>query len=207
MFPRQSRPWLVPFFLFLNIAIFAYWQMGDDSRQSFLQANFTVSWVNLVEGRYWTLLSSVFSHNMLLHLLVNMVVLNSFGSVLEEDLGWWWFLKLYLYCGVMGSLAHSVLSHYVLAVPEQGALGASGALAGLVLVFSLLYPTEKILIFGIIPLPAWFGALVFIGLDLWGLWVQAKGGGLPIGHGAHLGGAFAGIYYYFSSLRPRVRRI
>jgi membrane associated rhomboid family serine protease len=50
------------------------------------------------------------------------------------------------------------------------------------------------------------GALAFIGLDVWGLIAQAEGGGLPIGHGAHLGGAFTGILYYFLFLRGRIPR-
>ena len=41
---------------------------------------------------------------------------------------------------------------------------------------------------GIVPVPALAGVLAFVGLDLWGLIAQGRGGGLPIGHGAHLGG-------------------
>ena len=41
------------------------------------------------------------------------------------------------------------------------------------------------------------GAILFVGLDVWGVIAQAGGGGLPIGHGAHLGGALAGLIYYF----------
>lgn len=69
-----------------------------------------------------------------------------------------------------------------------------------------MFPREKILLFGIIPLPAIVGALAFIGLDIWGVVAQAGGGGLPIGHGAHLGGAITGIIYYLLYLRPRLKR-
>jgi len=69
-----------------------------------------------------------------------------------------------------------------------------------------LFPKERLLFFFLIPLPAMIAALIFVGLDLWGLSAQAHGGGLPIGHGAHLGGAFAGILYYFLFLRRRIRR-
>jgi hypothetical protein len=62
------------------------------------------------------------------------------------------------------------------------------------------------LLFFVVPLPAIVGALAFIGLDVWGLIAQAEGGGLPIGHGAHLGGAFAGILYYVLFLRRRIPR-
>ncbi len=56
-----------------------------------------------------------------------------------------------------------------------------------------------------IPVPALVGALLFVGLDVWGLVAQSAGGGLPIGHGAHLGGAACGALFYFTYLRQRVR--
>jgi membrane associated rhomboid family serine protease len=56
-------------------------------------------------------------------------------------------------------------------------------------------------LFGIIPMPAIVGALLFVGLDLVGLFAQSEGGGLPIGHGAHLGGAATGALFYFLVVR------
>lgn len=93
----------------------------------------------------------------------------------------------------------------LLSEPSLPALGASGAIAGLILVFSLVFPKEKILLFGLVPIPALWGALAFVGLDIWGLVAQTKGGGLPIGHGAHLGGALSGFLYFRFYLRPRLR--
>ncbi|MGZ3723067.1 MAG: rhomboid family intramembrane serine protease, partial [Bdellovibrionales bacterium] len=182
------------------------WMTGGDEHLHFMADNFLVSWEGLSQGRYWTLLTSVFSHNMFLHIFINMFVLNSFGSLLEQVLGRWRFLAFYLIAGVVSSLSHCLLSQFVLHQPETAALGASGSIAGLVLVFSLIFPKEKILLMGIIPLPAIWGALAFVALDLWGLSAQAHGGGLPIGHGAHLGGAFAGVIYYVFFLRRRIRR-
>lgn len=172
---------------------------------SWMEQNFLVSWDGLRDGRYWTLWTSAFSHNLLFHILINMFVLNSFGSLLEQVLGSWTFLKFYFLAAAISSLTHGVVSAFVLSQPELPALGASGAVAGLVLLFSFMFPREKILIFGFIPIPALWGALVFVGLDLWGLFAQAEGGGLPIGHGAHLGGAFTGILFYFFSVRRRLR--
>lgn len=198
---RPARPIFSTVFLFINLAVFLLWTLADESGVEAMMANFTVSWDGLVNGRYWTLWTSVFSHNLFIHFLVNMLVLRSFGSILEEQLGSWRFLKFYLFAGGMSSLSHAMISAFVMERPDLPALGASGALAGLVLVFSLLFPREKILIFGLIPMPAILGAFAFIGLDIWGLVAQASGGGLPIGHGAHLGGAFAGILYYILVLR------
>lgn len=197
------RPILVRLIIMVNICVFAMWMFYD---VVFMSQNFTVSWVGLTEGRYWTLITSVFSHNLLIHIAINMFVLNSFGSIMEEVLGHARFLKFYFVAGIVSSLTHALVSAYLIGEPEMGAVGASGSIAGLVLLFSLLFPREKILLFGIIPLPAILGALAFIGLDIWGLVAQTEGGGLPIGHGAHLGGAFSGICYYLWLRRRRLKR-
>lgn len=182
------------------------WGYGQEFVSSqVMTENFLVSWTDLVEGRYWTLLTSAFSHNMLLHIALNMFVLNSFGTIVERTLGPRRFLAFYLIAGVVGSLGHVLVSKFILNDPNLPALGASGAISGVILLFSLLYPREKILLLGIVPMPAMAGALVFVGLDIWGLVAQADGGGLPIGHGAHLGGAIAGLIYFFI-LRTKIRR-
>lgn len=204
MINRPGRAVVVPIIIVLNVLVFAMWVLSGPSE--LMLNNFLVSWDGLAEGRYWTLLTSVFSQNMFLHIFINMFVLNSFGTLLEQVLGSWRFLRFYLVAGVVSSASHCLVSNFIIHQPEQAALGASGAIAGLVLVFSLIFPKEKILLFGIIPMPALWGALAFVALDLWGLSAQAHGGGLPIGHGAHLGGAFTGVVYYWFILRPRLRK-
>lgn len=193
----------VPWIITINVAVFLAW--GYAPWYEAMGENFTVSFNGLLGGRYWTLVSSVFSHNLLFHILINMFVLQSFGGIMERVLGGRRFIGFYLVAGIVSSLCHCLVSALILGDPDLMAVGASGALAGLILLFALVFPREKILIFGILPMPAIFGALAFIALDLWGLYAQAGGGGLPIGHGAHLGGAFTGIFYYFTSLRGRVR--
>lgn len=196
----------VPYIIIINLLVFAAWYLAKQEQSiNFMITNFMVSWLHLLDGYYWTLVTSVFSHNLLWHLLLNMFVLQSFGTILETVLGVRRFLSFYLVAGIFSSLSHCLVSAFLLNQPNIPALGASGAISGLVLVFSFLFPKEKILIFGIIPVPALIGALAFIGLDLWGLSAQAHGGGLPIGHGAHLGGAFTGIVYYWFFLRKQRR--
>jgi membrane associated rhomboid family serine protease len=58
-----------------------------------------------------------------------------------------------------------------------------------------MFPKQLIYIFGLIPIPAIFGTIIFVSLDLVGLLTQAAGSSVPIGHGAHLGGALAGFIY------------
>lgn len=208
--PRLPRA-LVTLLIALNTIVYLVWNYGDELGvgralgPEFMIDNFLVSWDALAAGRYWVLLTSVFSHSNLLHLFMNMFVLNSFGPIVQRTLGARRFLAFYLVAGLVSSLAHALVSAFLMKDPGIPALGASGAISGVVLLFSLLYPKEKILMFAIIPVPAIFGAVLFVALDIWGLVAQSSGGGLPIGHGAHLGGAFAG-FLYFLILRVQFKR-
>ena len=196
----------VSLIIFVNLVIYAAWnfKLADFVTPQFLLESFTVSYQGLMEGRYWTLLTAAFSHSFLIHFIFNMLVIHSFGRVLELTLGAKKFLSLYFIAAVFSSLTHAFVSAHFLHQPAQSALGASGAASGVILLFSLLYPKERILLFGIVPIPALVGALLFIGLDVWGLFAQAGGGGLPIGHGAHLGGALIGILFYFFTPKRKV---
>lgn len=202
----RQRFSLVRIIIAINTLVFLAWVLFGLAPGSFMEKNFLVSWTALSEGRPWLLITSVFSHATFLHFFINMFVLNSFGTFLERFLGPKKFLRFYLMAGIMSSLAHCIVSAWIMKSPDLAALGASGAISGLVLLFCLLFPKEKILFFALIPVPALTGAFIFIGIDLWGLFEQTKGGGLPIGHGAHLGGAATGIIYYYFFLRPRMRR-
>jgi rhomboid family protein len=194
---------LVPIIIILNILVFLLWSTGDEARLLFMDNNFTVSWEALQQGRWWVLLTSVFSHQLFLHLLLNMYVLKGFGDAIESILGSGRFLAFYLIAGILSSFSHAAVTAFLLGKPDLPAVGASGAIAAILILFCLLYPKEKLLLFGFIPLPAMWGALTFVGLDIWGLISQAEGGGLPIGHGAHLGGALCGLLAYFF-LQPRL---
>lgn len=194
----NGRPIAVPLILWLNILVYVAWTVTGGSEPNFMTENFLVSWQSLIEGRLWTLVTSVFSHAMFLHLFVNMYVFWGFGSALEIALGTGRFVRFYLLAGVAASLCHGVVSAFLMGEPQTPALGASGAISGVVVVFSLLFPWEKIYLLGLIPLPAIGGAVLAVVLDLWGLISQTRGSDLPIGYGAHLGGALAGgVYYLF----------
>jgi rhomboid-like protein len=195
----------VPAIMMINIGVFFLWTATGslESPSTFMTNNFLVSLNALEHFRIWTLVTSAFSHNLFWHLFLNMYVLGSFGDVVEETLGTWKFVSFYLFASVMGSLGHSILSAWLLDSPDLPALGASGAISALILLFSFLHPRERIFLLGLIPVPAAWGSAIFIGLDLWGLIEQRSGNGLPIGHGAHLGGALAGTIYYFVFLKKR----
>ena len=187
---------IVPKIVTINIMIFLLWNIYGMINPEFMINNFLVSWNSLAQGRIWTLLTSVFSHNMFLHIFINMFVFLNFGVVVENILGPTRFLIFYLIAGMIGSLVHSLVCAFVLNQPGLMALGASGAISGVVLLFALLFPKEKIFIFGLIPIPAIWGAVLFTSIDLLGLINQAKGINTPIGFGAHLGGALTGLIYF-----------
>lgn len=186
---------MINLLILLNVLVYGLWFLLD---LKFMYLNFLVSTAHLQAGHYWTLVTSVFSHNMFFHLLINMFILRGFGTIILSVLKLRRFLSFYLLAGVFGSLGHCFASTYFLSDPSLPALGASGAISGLLVLFSFLFPREKLLLFGFIPVPALMGALLFIGLDIFGLITQMKGSGLPIGHGAHLGGAIFGIVYFLA---------
>jgi len=165
-------------FLILNTAVFVAWLVLGQT--PFMLENFLVSWDALAAGRSWTLLTSEFSHLWPLHFFINMYVLWSFGPIVENMIGSLRFFSFYIAAAVVASLGHAGVSAFVLGQPELPALGASGAISGVILLFSFLYPRARILLFGIIPMPAMIGALLFVGLDIIGLIAQFEGGGLPI---------------------------
>lgn len=177
----------------INVIVFFLWMLASTS---FMANNFLVSSSSVLEGRVWTLLTSVFSHNQIFHLTINMLVLYSFGRVMQIVLTPKRFLVLYLAAGIVGSISHCLTSSYFLGSDYIPALGASGAISGVLVVFSLIYPKQLLYVFGIIPIPALVGALIFIAFDIFGLLTQAAGSSIPIGHGAHLGGALMGFIYF-----------
>lgn len=206
---RRPRHLAVPIFLGLNLLVFAGWLLArfNPELYQFLIENFVVSSGRLADGRIWTLLTAAFSQAAFLHLLINMIVLHSFGGVVESIMGSRRFVWFYLIAAVFSSLCHCFTSSLLLRRGDVGALGASGVMSGLLLIFALLFPKRKILLFGFVPVPALVGALGFIALDIWGLVAQSQGHGLPIGHSAHLGGSLCGLLVYFGYLRPRRQQL
>ena len=211
--PPRSRPPRSPavkVIIGLNVLVFLAWQAASvmPALQEFMYMNFLVSTTHLMHGLVWTLLTAAFSHNEIWHLAINMFVLWSFGTVLERLWGTRTFVVFYLVAAVVASLSHCLVSTVLMGNSEIPALGASGAVSGLLLAYALLFPRHKILLMGIVPVPALMGVLAFVGIDLWGLFAQTQGGGLPIGHGAHLGGALAGAvmwFFFLRSTRPVAR--
>jgi membrane associated rhomboid family serine protease len=176
-----------------NLVVFILWQLPGLHR--FMSDQFTVSWHGLFgELRLWTVLTSAFSHEGLLHLFWNMLGLHWFGPDLEQLYGRRNFLLLYLYGGLVSSLAHVTW--------ERGwghdvpALGASGAVMAIVVVTAIFYPQRQMWVW-VAQLPLWLLATLYLLADFSGL----MRGGTGTAHGGHLGGAAAGVFFWWFDLR------
>lgn len=136
--------------------------------------------------RPWTVLTYMFLHGDIWHLLLNMLVLFFFGPPLESRWGSAEFLRYYLLCGLGG-----VLLSFIFA-PGSAIIGASAAIYGLMLAFAWHWPEQPIYIWGIFPVPAkWLVGFFFVLT-----FITAFGGeGGRIAHFAHLGGLLAGLVY------------
>jgi len=169
---------------------------------------------NLLHGMYiWTLVTSMFIHANLGHLVVNMLSLVFLGSFVERLIGSKRFLAIYFISGIMGCLVFALfaLSPFN-KIPGLGismetmAVGASGAIFGLAGMLAVLTPKLPVYIMFIpIEMPLWIGVSLMM-LLFTILTAIAK---LPIGNAAHLGGLLAGIAYalYLRHKHKRKARI
>lgn len=150
---------------------------------------------NILGGKYlWTFISSMFMHGSFFHLLANMFSLYFVGRLIENILGRKRYLKFYLTAGLFAGLLF-VLSAFIF--PEDMnvyAVGASGALFGLIGSLIFLTPNLPVYVM-LIPIPikmkyAAPGMLVI-------LWIISAAANIPIGNVAHLGGLLVGLFYGF----------
>lgn len=152
-----------------------------------LRPNLTLDlmWVPaLAISRPWSIITYMFLHDGVMHLLFNMLGLMFFGPRLEEELGSRDFLLLYFLSGITGALLSFV-------TPTAAIVGASGAVYGVFLGFARYWPHEKVLIWGILPVEARTLVIVMTALSLFG----GFSGGGGIAHFAHLGGFVGGLAF------------
>jgi membrane associated rhomboid family serine protease len=141
--------------------------------------------------RPWSPVTYMFVHGGFWHLAFNMLVLYFFGPRLEHRLGSKTFLTLYMISGLTAA-AFSFLT------PFTAVVGASGAIYGVMLAYTMFWPRDRIYIWGILPvearllmiLMAGYAALATVPLVLEFLGVNSSltFGGQGIAHHAHLGG-------------------
>ncbi len=143
---------------------------------------------------WWQLLTAGFAHAAeFQHVLFNMLVLFFLGRDVEERYGSKEFLRLYLVMVVFASLVWTVVNKLVDSGPV-GMYGASGAISGVVILFALNFPHRTLLLFFVIPVPAWVVGVMYVLLDMFGAFGVAAD--TNVAFSAHLAGAaFAFIYF------------
>ena len=212
--PRFSTPYITYFIIGLNTVIFLFECSVGLQNQRMLNAlmyEFGVVPRNVtaalggsphfdLAGAFIPILTSMFLHGSWLHIIGNMWVLWIFGDNIEDYLGHFPYLLFYLVSGVAASIAH-ILLNLGSKIPS---VGASGAIAGVMGAYFVLYPRARVLT--IVPLIVFF---TFWWLPAWivlGYWFlvqflsgaatsiaetsQTTGG---VAFWAHVGGFVAGI--------------
>jgi membrane associated rhomboid family serine protease len=142
--------------------------------------------------RFWTLLTYGFLHDDRApwHLLFNMLTLWFFGRPVEAITGRAEFVRFYLTAIVVAGLAWLISERLGGGGPASRLVGASGGVMAVLAAFIWYYPRQTVLIYGIIPVPAWALGILYFLSDLQGAGTQSN-----VAHVAHLAGAAFGILY------------
>jgi membrane associated rhomboid family serine protease len=145
---------------------------------------------------YITLLTSMFMHGGIAHILGNMLFLWIFGDNVEDVLGHVRYLIFYLVCGLLASLAHVFATKLAGGNMLIPCLGASGAISGVLGGYVLLFPMRRVTVIlfrfltevpAYIAVGIWFLFQLINGLGMLG---ASEGG---VAYGAHIGGFLAGV--------------
>lgn len=190
---RRTQPVVTYALIAFNVLFFLVELAGGDDfiqAWSFVPARFLAN----PAGDFVTIFSSMFMHAGWLHIAGNMLYLWIFGDNVEDRFGHLRFLTFYLVCGIAATftqLAFSMGSD----IPN---LGASGAIAGVLGAYLLLFPNRRVTViagYGIVQMPAlfviglWFVLQLFSGIGSLG--AAADTGGVAFM--AHIGGFVTGV--------------
>ena len=143
--------------------------------------------------RPWTIVTYMFLHGSITHILFNMLGLFFFGPRVEERLGSAKFGWLYFTSGIAGGLLSAILA------PSAAIVGASAAIFGVMFAFAHFWPRDQILIWGVLPIEARWLVVITTVLALWSGMGGSRGG---VADFAHLGG-YAGAFLYLRWLEAR----
>lgn len=150
---------------------------------------------------HYTLLSYMFLHGDIFHLMGNMLFLWVFGDNVEDALGHVKFLVFYLLCGIVAAFAHVALQ------PSSTAplIGASGAVAGVIAAYLMLHPNVRVWVLAFRVVPLRITALFALGawiLTQFVMVILPQVG--PVAWWAHIGGLAAGAVLVLFMRRPGV---
>ena len=193
------------------LAFFYQLQIGPDALQSFI-----FTW-GLIPAKlmtdptnHWnTIYSSMFLHGGWFHIINNMWVLFIFGDNVEARMGKFKYLVFYFLSGTAAGL----LQTYVLPSSQVPMIGASGAVAGVLGAYLVLFPRSRVaslvpifFIFTVIEIPAFIYLVFWFVSQLYSGWLSFQGvGGSGIAWWAHIGGFLFGLIMSFVFARRRRR--
>lgn len=167
------------------VATVLFSMKGFNDFAFFEKYKFQVS--RILNGEKIRMLTSGFLHADWMHLIFNMYALYLFGAIVGGVLGSIYFLIIYFGSLLIGSL-YSLNFHKN--QPYYSAIGASGAVSGIIYSSILIYPQMELYLFFIpIPIPGYIFGLGYLLYSIYGM--KNKVGN--IGHSAHLGGAIGGF--------------
>ena len=181
--------------ILVNIAMFVAEWIATRTTGIPLNSFFGLRPIAVVPGlQVWQLVTYMFLHGGVFHILFNMLALWMFGVELERTWGTRFFTKYYFVSGIGAGIVHLVAS----LTPFGGdayvipTVGASGAIYGILLAYALYFPNRPIYMYLVFPIPAKYfvmiiGAIAFL--------AAADGSGSGVAHTAHLGGLAAGYLY------------
>lgn len=178
-----SLPPVTAFFLILNVIVGIYSLVADPG----LIDRWAFKPYRVIREREWSRwFTAGFVHVGGMHLLFNMITLFYFGPPVEAAIGSWRFLAVY----VGSELAANALTYWRhRANPEYSAVGASGAISGVLFSFCLFAPFAMLGVMFIIPMPAILFAVLYVVLSIYASRREIG----RVAHEAHLGGALGGL--------------
>ena len=190
---------VVRWLLILNVGMFILQRIFLDR---FLGILGLVPAYFLGRGYLWQIVTYMFMHGSVLHILFNMLFLWMMGSDLERHWGSKAFLKYYLVTGCGAGLVNVLVQPHA-SVPT---IGASGAIFGIIIAFALAFPDRELLLYFLIRLKAKHFAVLVGALELLALLLLPNAG---IARFAHLGGLVIGYVYlkYDKLVYPLKRRV
>lgn len=181
----------------INITVFI-WQLllPEEGARQFVYEYGAVPAV-IVRGQHWpSIITSMFLHGGIMHLLGNMLYLFVFGDNVEAICGHFRFIIFYLVCGSLAFASHFVFEP----MSEIPMIGASGAISGVLGAYALRFPRARVYV--LIPIFLWiyriFKIPAIIVLGVWFLLqlfsgVATSGSGGGVAWFAHVGGFIAGL--------------
>lgn len=145
----------------------------------------------------YQLVTYMFLHGGLFHILINMFVLWMFGPEIELTWGTKQFFKYYFLTGISGGI-FTVMLQPNSPIPT---IGASAAIYGILVAYAMMFPNRTIYLYFLVPIKVKYAVILFVGLEFLASFSGRTDG---VGHYAHLGGAVVGFLYL--KLDWRLRR-